>query len=66
MILVTFILTLGFVLIHIFTIHLKFLDKIPRSRFLSISGGVAVAYVFIHILPQLSEHQNEIEETMDI
>lgn len=63
---ITFLLTTGFILIHIFSIHLKFLDRIPRSRFLSISGGVAVAYVFIHILPELNEHQSFIEKSVDI
>jgi hypothetical protein len=28
----------------------------PRSRWLSFAGGVAVAYVFMHMLPELGEH----------
>lgn len=46
-----------FALIHIFIGKLRFLDVIPRSRWLSAAGGVAVAYVFLHVLPQLSVHQ---------
>lgn len=60
-----FIITLVFIIIHISTSYLEFLDKIPRSRFLSIAGGVAVSYVFIQILPELSEHQSSIEEMLD-
>lgn len=46
--------------IHFFAGRLRFLNVIPRSRWLSFSGGVSVAYVFIHILPQLSRHQQTI------
>ncbi len=37
-----------------------FLDAIPRSRLLSISGGMAVAYVFLRILPDLSRVQTQV------
>lgn len=53
--------TIVFIIIHLSTSYLKVLDKIPRSRFLSIAGGVAVSYVFIHILPELGENQAVIE-----
>ncbi len=49
--------SVAFVLIHLFIGKLAFLDVLPRSRWLSFSGGVAVAYVFLHILPELSSHQ---------
>lgn len=29
----------------------------PRSRWLSVAAGVAVAYVFLHILPELASHR---------
>jgi zinc transporter ZupT len=44
-------------LIHLLIGKLRFLDVVPRNRWLSASGGVAVAYVFLHILPELSSHQ---------
>jgi len=44
-------LVLGFV--HVFAGRLNFLDRIPRSRWLSAAGGVSVAYVFVHVLPEL-------------
>ncbi len=55
-ILLTGTMALAFAAIHIFIYRLTFLDRIPRSRWLSAAGGVAVAYVFLHIKPQLAEH----------
>lgn len=34
--------------------HVRELDAVPRSRWLSGAGGVAVAYVFVHLLPELA------------
>lgn len=50
-------------LVHIFSASMKFLDTVPRNRFLSLAGGVAVAYVFVHILPELKEHQESFENS---
>lgn len=61
----SFIFALGFVLIHLFSRKLLFLRSIPRSRFLSVAGGIAVAYVFIHLLPDLNEHQQALESALD-
>ncbi|MBW3591601.1 MAG: hypothetical protein KY393_07130, partial [Actinobacteria bacterium] len=33
---------------------------VPRSRWLSVSGGISVAYVFVHLLPELEHHQRQI------
>lgn len=60
--LLSFIFALGFTLIHYFSKYMRFIKAIPRSRFLSAAGGVAVAYVFIHLLPDLSKHQQVLEE----
>lgn len=54
----------AFALIHLSAKKLLFLETVPRSKFLSIAGGIAVAYVFIHLLPELSEHQEVIEESL--
>ncbi|TWU22157.1 hypothetical protein Pla52o_32100 [Novipirellula galeiformis] len=43
-------------LIHLFAGRLRFLDVIPRSRWLSLAGGVAVAYALLHLLPELQQH----------
>lgn len=56
----SFIFVIGFVIIHLFARHLQFLTKEPRSRFLSIAGGISVAYVFLHLLPELGDFQKEL------
>ncbi|MEE4200303.1 hypothetical protein [Erythrobacter sp.] len=57
-------LTLGvallFCAVHLFMGKLTFLDVQPRSRWLSFAGGVAVGYVFLHILPELAAHGEEL------
>ncbi|MFZ0389509.1 MAG: hypothetical protein WAN36_03545 [Calditrichia bacterium] len=53
---------LVFVLIHIFAGKLRFLHGIPRSRWLSTAGGISVAYVFIHVLPELGRAQERLGE----
>lgn len=49
--------------VHLFAGALKFLDVVPRSRWLSAAGGVSVAYVFVHLLPELSEARRSLVET---
>ncbi len=46
-----------FALVHLGIGRMRFLDQAPRSRWLSAAGGVAVAYVFLHVLPELAAHQ---------
>lgn len=43
--------------LHVVAARLRFLDRVPRSRLLSAAGGVSVAYVFVHVLPELAGHQ---------
>lgn len=43
--------------VHIVACQLKFLDTKPRSRWLSVGSGVSVAYIFVHVLPDLSGAQ---------
>lgn len=54
---------LGLAIIHIYAGKLKFLDVIPRSRWLSAASGVSVAYVFVHLLPDLNEQQAAIADS---
>ncbi|MDP8925030.1 MAG: hypothetical protein M3O34_19455 [Chloroflexota bacterium] len=63
MTLVAGLLAVGLAAVHLVAGKLRFLDVIPRSRWLSGAGGVSVAYVFIHILPDLSRHQDVMQET---
>ena len=53
----------GLAAVHLFAGQLRFLDVIPRSRWLSMAGGVAVAYVFIHILPEIQNAGETIERS---
>jgi hypothetical protein len=40
--------------VHVFSPRLVFLDRTPRSIWLSLAGGTSVAYVFVHLLPELA------------
>ncbi|HYC02235.1 MAG TPA: hypothetical protein VED40_03025 [Azospirillaceae bacterium] len=61
-----FYLTLGaallLALVHVTTSGLRFLHGSPRSVWLSLAGGVSVAYVFVHFLPELAAGQQELAE----
>ena len=61
----TFFCALGFSLIHYFSKYMKFAGKTPRSRFLSLSAGVAVAYVFVHLLPELNKYQEVVSQHLE-
>lgn len=50
----------AFFLIHLFAGRLK-LQPMPRSVWLSAAGGISVAYVFVHLLPELAAHQRRFE-----
>jgi hypothetical protein len=56
----TAIFALGLTLVHLFAGQLRFLATLPRSRWLSLASGVSVAYVFVHILPELNAAQQDI------
>lgn len=49
-------------LIHLKANEIRFLNVIPRSKWLSIAGGSSLAYVFILLLPELSKFQNAVEQ----
>lgn len=49
--------------LHLFAGRLRFLDGLPRSRWLSIAGGISVAYVVVHLLPELAEYQEATAES---
>lgn len=48
--------------VHVLAGRLRFLGDVPRSRWLSAGGGVSVAYVFVHLLPEIAEHQADLGE----
>lgn len=49
-------------LVHLFAGRLQLLHSRPRSRWLSAAGGVSVAYVFVHLLPELNRAQESVAE----
>jgi hypothetical protein len=48
---------------HLLAPWLRFLRMEPRSRFLSVAGGVSVAYVFVHLLPEIAAAQAAVDDT---
>lgn len=50
--------------VHVLSPRLVFLDRVPRSRWLSFGGGVAVTLVFLEILPELARSQREVERSV--
>ena len=55
-----------FVFIHLFASLLLDQTEIPRSKWLSFAGGVAVSYVFMHVFPELAAAQATIDESEPI
>ncbi|SEH17616.1 hypothetical protein SAMN04487967_3291 [Natronorubrum sediminis] len=51
--------------VHLGAGKLQFLRAVPRSRWLSLCGGISVAYVFVHLLPEITEHQSRVVETTE-
>ena len=62
--LVSLLAVVGLAIVHLFSHRLRFLDVTPRSIWLSIAGGISIAYVFVHILPDLAEEQKTIREAV--
>jgi hypothetical protein len=58
----TALLAAGLAAIHLYSGRMRFLDVLPRSRWLSTAGCISVAYVFVHLLPDLAEEQETIRE----
>ena len=50
--------------VHVFAGKLRFLEGVPRSRWLSLAGGISVAYVFGRLLPELAEAQERLGESV--
>ena len=60
--LLSVVLAAGLAGVHLLSGRLQILGVSPRSRWLSAAGGVSVAYVFVHLLPDLAEEQETIRE----
>lgn len=62
----TLICATAFALIHLGVRRLAFLETVPRHGWLSFSAGVAVAYVFLHVLPELAAHEETFASALDV
>src|ERR671916_509735 len=51
-------------IVHLLAGSMRFLESTPRSIWLSIAGGISVAYVFVHLLPDVAEEQQAIREAV--
>ncbi len=50
--------------VHLFAHRLCDFRLRPRSRWLSLAGGISVSYVFVHLLPELNEKQEIVAEQL--
>ncbi|MGH2806846.1 MAG: hypothetical protein ACRDKT_06195 [Actinomycetota bacterium] len=51
---------LGLALVHLFAGTVAFGDRYPRSAWVSAAAGTSVAYVFVHLLPELATRQADL------
>ena len=63
MLFISFLAVLGLATVHLFAGKLAFLMGKPRSVWLSASGGLSVAFVFLYLLPELAARQDDIEQS---
>lgn len=50
----------GLALVHLLAGKLRILEAVPRSRWLSMAGGVSIAYVFLHLIPEVAAAQERV------
>lgn len=53
-------LAVGLAAVHVFAGRVRTLRVVPRSQWLSFAGGVSIAYVFVHLLPEITARQAEV------
>jgi len=56
------VIVIGFVLIHVFVGKAPVAGHFRRSGWISLAGGISVAYVFVHILPELASAQSSVDD----
>ncbi len=57
---------IGLSIVHLYANRLTALSSVPRSRWLSFAGGASVAYVFVHVFPELSRSGRTIQQAEPI
>ena len=55
---------LGLASVHLFSQQLRVLDGVPRSRFLSLAGGMAVSFVLLRLLPAVDQGNDVLNEAL--
>lgn len=58
-------LTAALVALHLLAPVLRRLPQLPEAATASVAGGIAVAYVFLHLLPELVEGQTDVGELLE-
>lgn len=53
---------IGFMFVHIFTDTIKFLHERLTNRIMSLVSGGSIAYVFLHLVPELTHYQEVAEK----
>lgn len=66
MVVATFLVALCYAGIHLWIGQLNLSTAIPHRVWLSMAGGVAVAYVFMHILPDLAAHRESFAKGLGV
>lgn len=56
-------LAISLAIVHIFASQSERLQSLPQRWWISIAGGVSIAYIFLDIFPELSKAQTEIEHS---
>jgi hypothetical protein len=59
-----FVCTLILAVLHLLAPHIRRLPLVPEYATTSFAGGLAVAYVFLHLLPELAEGNRELAEVL--
>lgn len=52
--------------LHVVGGWLRFISYIPRSSWLSFAGGISVAYVFVHLLPEVARGERVVAEELGV
>ncbi|HSJ38354.1 MAG TPA: hypothetical protein VK945_09130 [Planococcus sp. (in: firmicutes)] len=59
---IPFVIGIVFILIHFFASVLVPTEKLKQMKWFSFSGGLAVSYIFVYLLPTLHKQQTNIQE----
>ncbi|MBA3603916.1 MAG: hypothetical protein H0W50_09840 [Parachlamydiaceae bacterium] len=61
----SFVAILIFSIVHLFANKVRWVNFTAKSRFLSLGSGVAIAYIFVDLLPKLSKNETLVRGALD-